>query len=93
MASTSEKGHAKNIANANLLNTYIAQLGAIYNPSNPKLLLSNLQNIYTNSFLHQESVNTLVAPYSIAVDNRENIFAPVSKKSQNFAKHTKPPKE
>lgn len=43
MASTSEKGHAKNIANANLLNTNIVQLGAIYNPSNPKLLLSNLQ--------------------------------------------------
>ena len=80
MASTSEKGHAKNIANANLLNTYIVQLSAIYNPSNPKLLLPNLQNIYTNSFAHQESVNTLVAPYSIAVDNRENVFAPQSKK-------------
>ena len=42
MASTSEKGHAKNIANANLLNTYIVQLATIYNPSNPKLLLANL---------------------------------------------------
>jgi hypothetical protein len=93
MASTSEKGHAKNIANANLLNTYIVQLSAIYNPSNPKLLLSNLQNIYTNSFSHQESVNTLVAPYSIAVDNRENVLLQLAKKSQNFAKHTKPPKE
>lgn len=47
MASTSEKGHAKNIANANLLNTYIVQLVAIYNPSNSKLLLTNLQNIYS----------------------------------------------
>ena len=45
MASTSETGHAKNIANANSLKTYIIQLVAIYNPSNPKLLLSNLQNI------------------------------------------------
>ena len=86
MASTSEKGHAKNIANANLLNTYIVQLSAIYNPSNPKLLLSNLQNIYTNSFSHQESVNTLVAPYSIAVDNRENVFAPISKKITKLRK-------
>jgi hypothetical protein len=74
MASTSEKGHAKNIANANLLNTYIVQLDAIYNPSNPKLLLANLQNIYTTSFSHQESVNTLVAPYSIAVDNHVKMF-------------------
>ena len=86
MASTSEKGHAKNIANANLLNTYIAQLGALYNPSNPKLQLSNLQNIYTTSFSHQESVNTLVAPYSIAVDNRENVFAPISKKITKLRK-------
>ena len=86
MASTSEKGHAKNIANANLLNTYIVQLSAIYNPSNPKLLLTNLQNIYTTSFSHQESVNTLVAPYSIAVDNRENVFAPQSKKITKLRK-------
>jgi hypothetical protein len=60
MASTSEVGHAKNIANLNLLNTNIASLGAIYNPSNPKLLLTNLQSIYTNAFNQQESVNTLL---------------------------------
>lgn len=75
MASTSEKGHAKNIANANLLNTYIVQLASIYNPSNPKLLLPNLQSIYTTSFSQQEDVNNAVAPYSFAVDNREIIFA------------------
>ena len=86
MASTSEKGHAKNIANANLLNTYIVQLGAIYNPSNPKLLLTNLQTIYTTSFSQQEAVNNAVAPYSIAVDNREMLFAPVSKKVTKLRK-------
>ena len=42
MTSTSEKGHCRNIANANLLNTYIVQVAAIYNPSNPKLLVTNL---------------------------------------------------
>jgi hypothetical protein len=30
MASTSEKGHAKNIANLNLLNTNIIAIGVIY---------------------------------------------------------------
>lgn len=80
MASTSETGHAKNIANANLVNTYITQLGVIYNPSNPNLLLANLQAIYTTSFTQQLAVNNLVPPYSIAVDNRESIFAPMSKK-------------
>lgn len=68
------------------MNSYIVQLVAIYNPSNPKLLLSNLQNIYTNSFSYQESVNTLVATYSIAVDNRENVFAPISKKITKLRK-------
>jgi hypothetical protein len=80
MKSTSEKGHAKNIANANLLNTHIIALGANYNPSNPSLLLVNLQNSYTNAFSQQEMVNTLIAPYSLAVDNREMIFKPISKK-------------
>ncbi len=74
MASISETGHAKNIANLNLLNTNIAALGTIYNPSNPKLLLTNLQSIYTTAFNQQESVNNLVAPYSVAVDERETLF-------------------
>ena len=43
MASNSEVGHAKNIANLNLLNTNIMALGATYNPSNPKLKLANLK--------------------------------------------------
>jgi hypothetical protein len=86
MASTSETGHAKNVANANLLNTHIIELGAVYNPSNPKLLLANLQSIYTNSFSQQAVVNTLVAPYSVAVDNREVIFAPQSKKITKLRK-------
>ena len=86
MASTSEKGHAKNIANANLLNSNIVQLGAIYNPSNSKLILSNLQTVYSTSSTNQSNVNNLVAPYSIAVDNRENIFAPQSKKITKLRK-------
>jgi len=48
MASTSEVGHAKNIANLNLLNTNIIALGAIYNPSNPKLLLNSTKKTNQN---------------------------------------------
>lgn len=80
MASTSEVGHAKNIANANLLITHITELGNTYNPSNPKLQLTNLQEIYNNANLQQQNVNNAVAPYKLAVDNREEIFAPLSKK-------------
>ena len=86
MASTSEVGHAKNIANLNLLNTNIAALGNIYNPSNPKLQLAYLQNLYTTAFNHQESVNNLVAPYSLAVDEREIIFKPLNRELTKLRK-------
>jgi hypothetical protein len=86
MASTSEVGHAKNIANLNLLNTNIIALGAIYNPSNPKLLLTNFQNIYTSAFSQQQSVNNLVAPYSVAVDEREIIFKPLNRELTKLRK-------
>ena len=86
MSSTSEVGHAKNIANLNLLNTNIAALGITYNPSNPKLLLTNLQEIYTKSFLHQGNVNNLVAPYTIAVDEREYIFKPLNRELTKLRK-------
>lgn len=86
MASTSEVGHAKNIANLNLLNTYIVALGATYNPSNPKLLLPNLQTIYTTAFTLQESVNNLVAPYTVAVDERETIFKPLNRELTKLRK-------
>ena len=79
MASSSEKGHAKNIANAQLLCTHISQLGATYNPSNPQLSLANLLALYNAAFTQQETVNNLVAPYSIAVDSREVIFNPLNK--------------
>lgn len=78
MASTSEVGHAKNIANLNVLNTNIMALGAMYNPSNPKILLDNLQNVYTTALAQQENVNNLVAPYSVAVDEREQVFKPLN---------------
>jgi hypothetical protein len=78
MSKTAEKGHAKNIANLELLNNHILELGNKYNPSNPKLSLTNLQTIYNNAFAQQKNVNTLIAPYSLAVDNREEIFKPLN---------------
>lgn len=84
--SKNETGHAKNIANANLLCSHIADLGAKYNPSNQKLSLVNLQNLYTAAFASQESVNNSLAPYALAVDHREKTFAPISKKITRLRK-------
>ena len=86
MASTSEVGHAKNIANLNLLNTNIVALGTVYNPTNPNLFLPNLQSMYTLNFANQESVNNKVAPYSIAVDEREFIFKPLNRELSKLRK-------
>ena len=38
-----------------------------------------MQPIYTTSFTQQEAVNTSLAPYSLAVDDRELIFKPLNR--------------
>lgn len=86
MSSTSETGHAKNVANANLFNSYAASLGAIYKPSNPELELAKLQSIYTQALADQEEVNTLLPPYTLAVKARQAVFAPINKKLTKLEK-------
>jgi len=86
MASNSETGNAKNIANLDLLNTNIIELGAAYNPSNPALALSNLQRIYTLCNRYQSEVNNLQGPYSLAVDAREAVFKPLNKELTKLGK-------
>ncbi|WP_333600820.1 hypothetical protein [Flavobacterium sp.] len=77
--STSEKGHAKNIANLKLLITHITEIGANYNPSNPNITLDILQSIYDKAHLKQINVNTLQGPYKTAVAERENLFKPLNR--------------
>ncbi|WP_379969739.1 hypothetical protein [Epilithonimonas sp. UC225_85] len=84
--STSEKGHARNLANANLINSYITQLIAIYKPSNPHLAPDKLQTLYSNAFSCQQNVNAVFPPYTFAVDARKAVFAPVSKKVTKLRK-------
>ena len=47
MASTSETGHAKNVANFQDLTSFCTGYGATYNPTNPRLTLAELENLYT----------------------------------------------
>ena len=49
MASTSETGHAKNIANFQDLISFCQGYGTSYNPTNPRLTLAELENLYTTS--------------------------------------------
>lgn len=74
MASNSETGHAKNIANLKTFNTTARGLGLIYNPSNDQIELTKLELIYDSGFNDQNKVNTSEAPYSTAVGEREGLF-------------------
>lgn len=86
MASTSETGHARIVANANLLNTYIAQLGATYNPSNPQITLTALQSAHAAALAQQENVNATLAAFTTAVNSREAAFAPINQKITKLRK-------
>jgi hypothetical protein len=49
MASTSEVGHAKNVANFNELKAFVIGYGEKYKPSNPDYELAKLEMVYTES--------------------------------------------
>lgn len=86
MSTNYETGHAKNVANANLFNSYAADLGSIYKPSNPALELAKLQTLYTQALAAQEEVNIALPPYTLAVDAREAVFSPINKKLTKLEK-------
>lgn len=79
MTSTSETGHAKNVANFESLISSITGFGETYNPSKPSIQLPALQ---TQQLAAKNSLDTLYmgqAAYSNAVAARENSFEPLSK--------------
>ncbi len=77
MASKTETGHAKNIANLNKLNEIIAGFGTDYNPSNPLYKLTNLQTVYTTSDGLQEDANAEEGIFKPIVNGRQIEFKPV----------------
>jgi hypothetical protein len=78
MASTSETGHAKNVANFEDLISFCTGYGAQYNPSNPTLTLTALNTLFTNAKASLDTLNTTRVPWVIAVNAREIAFKPLS---------------
>jgi len=76
MASKSDTGHAKNIANLKLFNTGALALGPLYQPNNSDLYLTDLQTMYELSAAAQSKVNAALPPYTTAVARRDGIFNP-----------------
>ncbi len=70
MASTSETGHAKNIANFQDLIAFVIGYGATYNPAKNSLKIPQLNTIVTNSQAKLADVITKNTAYNNAVNDR-----------------------
>ena len=79
MASTSETGHAKNVANFNELIAFITGYGATYNPTKSSIKLTALQDLALEAKASIDTVNSALPAYSNAVSAREAAFEPLSK--------------
>ncbi len=77
--STSETGHAKNVANFDDLITIATGMGAAYNPSDTKIKLAALNTLHTNADNSNLAVEAALPTYTNAVDNRQAVFLPVKK--------------
>lgn len=79
MASKSETGHTKNVANLKTLNGYLGSLGAKYNPSKKAIQLPQLTQVQTNAENALAVIQDAFPAYYAAVDVQEAAYAPLDK--------------
>ena len=77
MRSTSETGHAKNVANFETEIAFCIGYGANYNPSNPDLEIPNLQAKWQTTKLNLKAVKETKEPFDAATGARQLIFKPL----------------
>jgi hypothetical protein len=91
MASVSETGHNKNVANFASAIQVLVEMGSLYNPTNPNLLLANLNPVKTNLGGTITFLNNKKPIYKNAVAEREILIAQLPSRltmSLNYAKST-----
>ena len=89
MASTSETGHNKNVANFSTAYQILEEMNTLYNPSNSKIQLVNLDAVRSSLQITIAELNNNKPIYKNAVADRENAIAPLGKlmtKTLNYAK-------
>ena len=89
MASNSETGHNKNVANFSTTYQILEEMGTLYNPTNAKIQLVNLDPIRTSLQTTIVDLNNKKPIYKNAVSAREFAISPLGKlmtKSLNYAK-------
>ena len=77
MSSTSEVGHAKNVANFQDLITYCTAYGTTYNPSKIALQLTSLNNLYSDAQTEISSVATAKNTFDTVTGDRQLAFEPL----------------
>jgi hypothetical protein len=78
MASTSETGHAKNVANFDTLTASVNGLGTGYNPSKASIKAAALATTATNGKNALSTVNNALAAAKAAISARKLAFDPIS---------------
>ena len=76
MASTSETGHAKNVASFEVLTSSCIGFGTDYNPSNTNLKIPQLQTTLTTAKSALQTVKTTGTAFENARNARELVVAP-----------------
>lgn len=79
MASNSETGHAKNVANFATLIQYCTGYGSSYNPSKTSIQLANLNTKLSQVNSAITGLNDLIPTHTLAVNSRDITFSPLSK--------------
>jgi hypothetical protein len=79
MASTTESGHAQNVANFETLITGVTSLGRAYNPANPGISASALTGSLTEAKTSLSVLDSAEAAYKTAMSARDALFSPFSK--------------
>lgn len=74
MASTSETGHARNVANFEKMISICTGYGPKFNPSNPHLQIAALKDVLTHCQACLGEVNTHTATYKKAVGARQSCY-------------------
>lgn len=79
MASTSETGHAKNVANFEDLISFCNGYGGSYNPSKAILQIGNLTTLHSNAESSIAGVTTTKNAFTVATNQRQTAFDPLKK--------------
>ncbi len=75
MASTSEKGHAKNLANFETEISFCTAYSTAYNPTKKSLMLDSLNDLLLKSKDSLREVNNAKNKYDLAVNERQIVFS------------------